>query len=895
MEPLPSVGEEKKGGDERKLVFDIEVHAADHLLSRMTLTEPDHLAYRYSPLSDPSTQVRILQLHPASSKFDLVACSLQVQDVPIAAAYVIHEPVDDSDAPRDYAILCDNSLIAVSEETHFALQNLRNQSDERLRRVWSPRVCIDTTNEDEQRALQLRVARLLYQHASQRICMTPSYKHGPLGSDTDAIRVIELEDGNGRHPSNGLLKTRMRVVSLRDKPRFFYLDIREGLTSDSWPDKTPILCNGRLLNLATPLAQVLSAVLRNAVKGPRAFWTPSICHDKEADAALDSAMDQRIRREATETVGIMQPIYTYTPLPQERPHIRLLKILPAASLEDVLVVDIAHFPLDEASCPPFVALSYVWGSPDPPWMVCTRDGRYIVCTESLRLALCHLRDRGELIVWADAVCINQRDDGEKSSQVLLMGEIYKRASRVVVELGMTCANDKHLVCRSYLRALLNMLSLTARTLGAVRPERADLRPGEYGSFGIPSYGHQAWGAWRAMRSVSWFTRSWIVQEVTASRDVTLLYNGQSFRWEDIYLSNGITAREQVDSKTYNGKMNIQNMGDLQNITDASRRPKLLDLLSIFRSLEATNPRDKIYAFRGLASDGDDSPLPDYSRTVEDIYVDFASFFVQKGLTGRLLLEAGRNRSARDSMPSWVPDWSNTTSWQIYSFAKQSAWISLSSMQKRHSLEEGQQIPTTGGIIEEGRMLRTRARIVDQVDALSSPVSNTFLYEHVAERERIDKEVLELYKNAQEMVTKLSLTDEGITTETIHAAVQRTLLGGSDKLFNTVHAFYDRSKIMGTIQDDASANAVTSFDEHLRERLSDRRFCTTKHGRMGIVPSMTRADDRVYFVEGVECPFILRDDDSGRHTLIGDAFVLDPTGSDRDAYGTDGGYSDVIIV
>lgn len=844
-------------------------------------SETDHLAFHYRPLPDPSTYIRILHLNAAPSEFDIVSFSFE--DVVITsqtASYVMHEPLDDVGAPRDHALLCDDAIVYVSEETHFLLRNLRNQPDERLRHVWSSRVCINPADENEQ-SLQLKSFPSINERALQRISMTPMYKHEPLHGP-DSIRVIEM-DPAGMLP-NGTLRTRMRQVSLNSDDTFFYLDVREGLTSDSWPDKTPVLCNRRMLNLPSPLAGILSVVLRS--KGPRAFWIPSICHDR--NIALDPVMDQRIRKQSKEIVGIKQPLYTYAPLPQDRPHIRLLKIVPAKASDDVLVADIGHFPLNE-SCPPFVALSYVWGSPNPPWMVCTRDGRYVVCTESLRIALCHLRDRGELIVWADAVCINQNDNQEKSKQVLLMGEIYKRASRVVVELGMTCTNDKHLVCRDFLRALLSMLSLTRRVLEAVRPERTGLHPREYAKFGIPDYGHQAWGAWRAMRSTPWFTRSWIVQEVTASRNVTILYNGQSFRWDDIYKANGVTAREQVDVKTYNGKMNVQNMGDLQN-TDKGNLPRLIYLLSIFRTLNATDPRDKIYAFRGLASDRNESPLPDYAKSVEDVFVDFASFFVQQGLTGQMLLEAGQNRTVR-RLPSWVPDWSHNESWQTYNYSKQSAWLSLSSLQKQSSEEQHQ--ANTPGVVEANK-LRTRLCTIDEIEKLSSPVSNTFLFQDSSQRERINKEILDLYNDAQEIATNLDAANSSSVSSP--TTVQRALLGGNAGSFTPLSAFYDRSKAVGTIEYDDSDGSIKAFDESLRERLSNRRFCITKHGRMCLVPSISELGDNICFLENVKSPFTFRVRSGNDLILIGDTFVFDPNGGeDEQAYTTDREFMDVGII
>ncbi|KAI8657047.1 hypothetical protein NCS56_01310400 [Fusarium sp. Ph1] len=56
--------------------------------------------------------------------------------------------------------------------------------------------------------------------------------------------------------------------------------------------------------------------------------------------------------------------------------------------------------------------------------------------ENLYAALSHLRDCSiERTIWADAVCINQRDPKEKGKQVQSMAKIYAKASGVIVWLG----------------------------------------------------------------------------------------------------------------------------------------------------------------------------------------------------------------------------------------------------------------------------------------------------------------------------------------------------------------------------------------------------------------------------------------------------------------------------
>ena len=43
-------------------------------------------------------------------------------------------------------------------------------------------------------------------------------------------------------------------------------------------------------------------------------------------------------------------------------------------------------------------------------------------------------------LWVDAICINQNDAGEKSTQVPLMGSMYAGATAVIVWLGLDESN-----------------------------------------------------------------------------------------------------------------------------------------------------------------------------------------------------------------------------------------------------------------------------------------------------------------------------------------------------------------------------------------------------------------------------------------------------------------------
>jgi hypothetical protein len=146
--------------------------------------------------------------------------------------------------------------------------------------------------------------------------------------------------------------------------------------------------------------------------------------------------------------------YFYMALPS-KPSIRILKLHP----EFLLGPDKVHRRVltletyEMSKVPPYTALSYTWDGPvDNDASLdyhCTRknwfireNGVYhsILIGLSLFMALRHLsaiEGSGAVdALWIDAICINQKDDFEKATQVSLMGQIYSRCKETIVWLGV---------------------------------------------------------------------------------------------------------------------------------------------------------------------------------------------------------------------------------------------------------------------------------------------------------------------------------------------------------------------------------------------------------------------------------------------------------------------------
>jgi hypothetical protein len=140
--------------------------------------------------------------------------------------------------------------------------------------------------------------------------------------------------------------------------------------------------------------------------------------------------------------------YKYLPLrPATEPdgEFRLLTILPSTTGEKIeCALQHALF----TNPPRYEALSYTWG--DPKGELCEVpakgdtsrlcdikiDKHRAKVTYNLHAALLQLRYRKlPRVVWVDAICIDQKNDAEKSEQVQLMAKIYSQASKVLVWLG----------------------------------------------------------------------------------------------------------------------------------------------------------------------------------------------------------------------------------------------------------------------------------------------------------------------------------------------------------------------------------------------------------------------------------------------------------------------------
>jgi hypothetical protein len=190
-------------------------------------------------------------------------------------------------------------------------------------------------------------------------------------------------------------------------------------------------------------------------------------------------------------------IHTYEPLLGPN-YIRLISLEPALDSTQPLRFEF-HIVDVKDSDEEYEAISYTWGLPLLTYPVYLTDGTHVKVTKNLDSALRRFRHTTKpRILWADAICINQFDDEEKSKQIPLMSSIFRCATRVLAWVD------------AYDRAERGMRLLT-KLSRLSRPEIQQMVET------LPSAKDQTfdWESWehrtciKGFLSLPWFTRLWM--------------------------------------------------------------------------------------------------------------------------------------------------------------------------------------------------------------------------------------------------------------------------------------------------------------------------------------------------------------------------------------------------
>ncbi|PVH87693.1 HET-domain-containing protein, partial [Cadophora sp. DSE1049] len=194
--------------------------------------------------------------------------------------------------------------------------------------------------------------------------------------------------------------------------------------------------------------------------------------------------------------------YQYSALDIKRSEIRLLVLNPG-SRSNAIQCQLRTCSLVD-SIIEYEALSYTWGTPCPRHHI-TIDSYSMSVNPALHIALSHLRYSTEpRILWVDAVCINQEDLKEREEQVTQMRLVYSCARRVLAWLGEEYESSDAAMSLLENIDMVDLKKLQDNNGGGASPSRVD------------------WDALFALLRRPWWSRVWIIQEVTVGESEPLV-------------------------------------------------------------------------------------------------------------------------------------------------------------------------------------------------------------------------------------------------------------------------------------------------------------------------------------------------------------------------------------
>jgi hypothetical protein len=347
--------------------------------------------------------------------------------------------------------------------------------------------------------------------------------------------------------------------------------------------------------------------------------------------------------------------YQYLPLNEGAGEIRLISLLPGPFSSPIRVM-LESTPFSPETPPQFEALSYTWGSAENPIDIFVgSSGCYtLAVTQNLAEALPYLRleDRSRTL-WIDAICVNQSDVAERTSQVKRMADIYSKATRVVVWLGP--ASEDSSMAIGFFNIICSKITVDWQTY-SLQPTSAETW---WADVDIPMPLDQTQSnSILSLLNRPWFERLWIWQEVRLSSEDTIIKCGsQTIRWSS--LCQAIFYLYRLHLSGAGNRLLETRVNSIFQLCDRQSHGYVpfTTLLDNTKYCKCSDPRDRIFALVSLLDPSQrvTGIEADYSKTVSEVYKNAVLCTIKCSQILCIMATAGLEQNNL-GLPSWVPKW-----------------------------------------------------------------------------------------------------------------------------------------------------------------------------------------------------------------------------------------------
>ncbi|KAF7676362.1 hypothetical protein GT037_005867 [Alternaria burnsii] len=590
----------------------------------------------------------------------------------------------------------------------------------------------------------------------------------------------------------------------------------------------------------------------------------------------------------------------YEPLPQGE-FIRVLKLQPGKAEDDIQCsLDTIQIGTSKDA---YEAISYVWGDAKHTVDVWC-NGLQVPITASLASALRNFRHPSEpRLLWADALCINQKDDQEKGHQVKRMGQVYANAKCVLVWLGCDVNNVAKdtfaLICEANTYFKYSLMK------AGNKASRMELFEEPYPI----SIDQDRWSGVVKLFKFSWFQRVWTVQEVAVAAECRMFWGSASVDISDVleicvWLNRKsdfyATIQGIVGSIKYRFGRDLalyfhynthrpaswqQSRAGLAYTAIRYKKHTLCGILGASRNLQATDPRDHVYAFLGcpVAKDGKGRTLvdADYTSSIHVLYIRLAHALMKSPTEGPFALSAVYHRS-RESLlnsgcPSWVPAWHVRVDHGVR-IMDPKYWYRANGSTKFFTTispnEEG--FLTVGGFIFDKVVWSSNTIQVDRT-GLSYTHPNPTACE--SDELPIDTLLNHVYQRTTGLGFAVRREDIVRTLKLGYPAERSNESISDERQKGKLEAYKKktcvaRSSGVETVELTAREKRRALHFEHSLRGLDGSKLFLTENGRLGMIPhgGLVEVGDVCCIIFGAIVPFLLTPAKEGRHKLVSDCYI-----------------------
>ncbi|KAK1472356.1 HET domain-containing protein [Colletotrichum cuscutae] len=314
-------------------------------------------------------------------------------------------------------------------------------------------------------------------------------------------------------------------------------------------------------------------------------------------------------------------LFQYEPLNLTENSFRLLMLHPGST--NAISCNIFEASLESDDKIPYEALSYAWGDIELSASI-TANGKTLCITYNLFTALTYLRDdHVSKVMWIDAICIDQSNVAERGHQVGQMASIYRGAEQVVIWLGPpTLETNLLLGC---LKELQQRWIRQKSQDDIIQAQEQWSKMRQESELDQAVLIDQQQKGLICLLSETWFTRIWVLQEVSNARAASISCGR---RFVQAHMLN--IAAKLVGVIPDAGCQAVLDLLPDSLTQRSPRKSLLLTLLQKFQNSKASDPRDMVYALLAIASDvsqTDSGSLlsPDYFKTEKQLVRDLKTY------------------------------------------------------------------------------------------------------------------------------------------------------------------------------------------------------------------------------------------------------------------------------